>query len=51
MEDEIEKNRIKEINEDFNYDEISEIIDKENGSVNERKIVSILGEILIIYNK
>ena len=29
MEDEIEKNRIKEINEDFNYDEISEIIDKE----------------------
>ena len=48
MEDEIEKNRIKEINEDF---KISEIIDKENGSVNERKIVSILGEILIIYNK
>ena len=51
MEDEIEKNRINEINEDFNYDETVEIIDKERGSVNEGKIVSIRGEILIVYNK
>ena len=39
MEDEIENNRINEINEDFNYDETVEIIDKERGSVNEGKIV------------
>ncbi|MBR4600081.1 MAG: hypothetical protein IKO39_08535, partial [Treponema sp.] len=42
---------IQKINEDFNYDETVEIIDKERGSVNEGKIVSIRGEILIVYNK
>ena len=47
----MESYEIKKINEDFNYDEIVEIIDKENGSVNEGKIVSIRGEILIVYNK
>ena len=42
---------INELNEDFNYDEIVEIIDRETGGVNEGKIVSIRGERLIVYNK
>ena len=50
MEDDVH-NEIKNINEDFNYDETVEIIDKENGSVNEGKIVSIRGDLLIVYNK
>ena len=44
-------NCIRNINEDFNYDETVEIIDKENGSVNEGKILSLRGDILIVYNK
>ena len=44
-------NEIKRINEDFNYDETVEIIDKENGRVNEGKIVSIRGDLLLVYNK
>ena len=39
------------INDDFNYDEIVEIIDQKHGSVNEGKILSIRGDILIVYNK
>ena len=42
---------INELNEDFNYDETVEIIDKETGGVNEGKVVSIRGEMLIVYNK
>ena len=44
-------NYISKINEDFNYDEDVEIIDQENGSVNEGKILSIRGDLLIVYNK
>ena len=44
-------NYINKINEDFNYDETVEIIDQEHGSVNEGKIISIRGDILIVYNK
>ena len=47
----IQDNKIKEINEDFNYDEVVEIIDQERGCVNEGKILSIRGDLLIIYNK
>ena len=43
------ENRINEINEDFNYDETVEIIDKEKGEVCEGKIVSIRGEKLMVY--
>jgi len=46
-----ENDDILKINEDFNYDETVEIIDKENGSVNEGKIVSIRGDLLLVYNK
>ena len=46
-----ENDDIFKINEDFNYDETVEIIDKENGSVNEGKIVSIRGDLLLVYNK
>ena len=46
-----ENNQIKRINEDFNYDEEVEIIDKENGRVNEGKILSIRGDLLLVYNK
>ena len=49
--EESEENRINEINEDFNYDETVEIIDKEKGEVCEGKIVSIRGEKLMVYNK
>ena len=51
MEDNSNKNYINEINEDFNYDEVVEIIDKENGKVSEGKIISIRGDIMIVYNK
>ena len=51
MEDNSNKNYINEINEDFNYDEVVEIIDKENGKVSEGKITSIRGDIMIVYNK
>ena len=44
-------NYINKINEDFNYDETVEIIDQVHGSVNEGKILSIRGDILIVYNK
>ena len=49
--EENDENEIQKINEDFNYDETVEIIDKENGSVNEGKIVSIRGDLLLVYNK
>ena len=42
---------INKINEDFNYDETVEIIDQEHGSVNEGKILSIRGDLLIVFNK
>ena len=45
------ENYISKINEDFNYDEDVEIIDQEHGSVNEGKILSIRGDLLIVYNK
>ena len=44
-------NFIDKINDDFNYDETVEIIDKEHGCVNEGKIKSIRGDLLIVYNK
>ena len=47
----MEDNCINKINEDFNYDEIVEIIDQDHGSVSEGKILSIRGDILIVYNK
>ena len=47
----MKESEILKINEDFNYDEIVEIIDKENRSVNEGKIVSIRGDLLLVYNK
>ena len=47
----MEDNYINKINEDFNYDEIVEIIDQDHGSVSEGKILSIRGDILIVYNK
>ena len=47
----MERNPPNFINEDFNYDETVEIIDQEHGSVNEGKILSIRGDILIVYNK
>lgn len=50
-ENENENENINTINEDFNYDETVEIIDQIHGSVNEGTIVSIRGDILIIYNK
>ena len=46
-----ENDDIFKINEDFNYDETVEIINKENGIVNEGKIVSIRGDLLLVYNK
>ena len=45
------ENDMDKINEDFNYDEDVEIIDQEHGSVNEGKILSIRGDLLIVYNK
>ena len=45
------ENYMDKINEDFNYDEDVEIIDQEHGSVNEGKILSIRGDLLIVYNK
>ena len=42
---------INRINEDFNYDETVEIIDQEHGGVNEGKIKSIRGDLLVVYNK
>ena len=42
---------INNINNDFNYDETVEIIDEKNGCVNEGKILSIRGDLLIVYNK
>ena len=47
----MESNSDNFINEDFNYDETVEIIDQRHGSVNEGKILSIRGDILIVYNK
>ena len=47
----MESNSDNYINEDFNYDETVEIIDQKHGSVNEGKILSIRGDILIVYNK
>ena len=46
-----ENDDIFKINEDFNYDETVEIINKEDGIVNEGKIVSIRGDLLLVYNK
>ena len=46
--DEISMNKI---NEDFNYDEVVEIIDQESGCVNEGQILSIRGDLIIVYNK
>ena len=45
------ENDMDKINEDFNYDEDVEIIDQEHGSVNEGTILSIRGDLLIVYNK
>ena len=42
---------INNINNDFNYDETVEIIDEKNGCVSEGKILSIRGDLLIVYNK
>ena len=42
---------INNINNDFNYDETVEIIDERNGCVSEGKILSIRGDLLIVYNK
>ena len=42
---------INRIKEDFNYDETVEIIDQEHGGVNEGKIKSIRGDLLVVYNK
>lgn len=38
------------INEDFNYDETVEIIDQEKCCVYEGKVISIRGELLIVFN-
>ena len=45
------EDEINNINNDFNYDETVEIIDEKNGCVNEGKILSIRGDLLIVYNK
>ena len=47
----MEDNYINKINEDFNYDETVEIIDQDHGSVSEGRILSIRGDLLIVYNK
>ena len=51
MENNSNNDEINKINNDFNYDEIVEIIDEKNGCVNEGKILSIRGDLLIVYNK